>query len=86
MGSIGDNPGGLQNFRLGVNRNNDNSFLGFIDNVQIWNDANQDPAAIFAAGPGINQIAIPEPASLAIWSLVGLSLAGFGYYRTRRKK
>jgi len=29
---------------------------------------------------------VPEPASIAIWSLIGLGLAGFGYYRTRRKK
>lgn len=28
---------------------------------------------------------VPEPASIAIWSLIGLGLAGFGYYRTRRK-
>lgn len=30
--------------------------------------------------------AVPEPASVAIWSLLGLGLAGFGYYRVRRKK
>jgi hypothetical protein len=29
---------------------------------------------------------VPEPASIAIWSLVGLSLAGFGYCRWRRAK
>ena len=29
---------------------------------------------------------VPEPASIAIWSLIGLGLGGFGYYRTRRKK
>jgi hypothetical protein len=29
--------------------------------------------------------AIPEPASIAIWSLVGLGIAGFGYRRFRRK-
>ena len=29
---------------------------------------------------------VPEPASIAIWSLIGLGLAGFGYSRTRRKK
>lgn len=28
-------------------------------------------------------LAIPEPASIAIWSLIGLGLAGFGYYRIR---
>ena len=50
-------------------------FLGsanaaIIDNVQL--DANLP--------------AIPEPASIAIWSLTGLGLAGFGYFRFRRKK
>lgn len=29
---------------------------------------------------------VPEPTSIAIWSLIGLGLAGFGYYRVRRKK
>lgn len=28
---------------------------------------------------------VPEPASIAIWSLIGLGLACFGYYRNRRK-
>jgi len=29
---------------------------------------------------------VPEPASIAIWSLMGLGLAGFGVYRRRRKR
>ncbi len=29
---------------------------------------------------------VPEPASIAVWSLFGLGFAGFGYYRIRRKK
>jgi hypothetical protein len=28
---------------------------------------------------------VPEPASIAIWSLFGLGLVGFGLYRSRRK-
>ena len=32
------------------------------------------------------QQAVPEPASIAIWSLIGLGLAGFGYHGVRRKK
>ncbi|MCA9269923.1 MAG: hypothetical protein KDA41_15690, partial [Planctomycetales bacterium] len=28
----------------------------------------------------------PEPATLAVWSMLGVALAGFGYYRTRRKQ
>lgn len=30
--------------------------------------------------------AVPEPTSVAIWSLLGLGLAAFGYYRVRRQK
>ena len=30
--------------------------------------------------------AVPEPGSVAIWSLIGLGLAGFGVYRVRRKR
>jgi hypothetical protein len=29
---------------------------------------------------------VPEPASVAIWSFLGVGLAGFGYLRLRRKK
>ncbi len=30
--------------------------------------------------------AVPEPTSIATWSLIGLGLAGYGCYRLRRKK
>jgi len=68
--NFGDNPGGLQEFRIGINRNSDNSFSGLIDKVQIW-DSLEDAAAIYAAGPGAP---VPEPTTLLIWSL----LAGLG--------
>jgi hypothetical protein len=29
---------------------------------------------------------VPEPYSLAIWSLLGIALTGWGYYRVRRKQ
>jgi len=29
---------------------------------------------------------VPEPHSIALWSILGLGLAGFGYYRMRRKR
>ena len=71
VGNLGANPGGLQNFRLGINRNSDNSFDGFIDNVQIWNDSTVDAAAVFAAGPGLTA---PEPttATLGLLGILGL--------------
>lgn len=34
----------------------------------------------------ISAVSTPEPASIAIWSLIGLGLAGFGFYRVRRKQ
>ena len=38
-------------------------------------------------GSGVGVAAVvPEPSSIALWSLIGISLAGFGYYRKRRKK
>lgn len=78
---FGANPGGLQEFRIGINRNNDNSYNGFIDNVQIW-DTIEDPSAIFAAGPGLNAVpAIPEPSSLL---LVALGSCGIMCRRRRR--
>ena len=43
-----------------------------IDNFQLGTDFDFSAAAV------------PEPASVAIWTFLGL--AGFGYYRTRRKK
>ncbi|MCA9267660.1 MAG: PEP-CTERM sorting domain-containing protein, partial [Planctomycetales bacterium] len=32
----------------------------------------------------ILQVAVPEPATLAVWSLLGLALAGFGWLKRRR--
>ena len=31
-------------------------------------------------------VLIPEPASIAIWTMLGLAIAGLGYARQRRKK
>lgn len=31
-------------------------------------------------------LAVPEPTSIAIWSLLGLAFTGYGYYHIRRKK
>lgn len=72
------NPGGLQNFRLGINRNSSQSFEGYLDNVQIWDDNRRRASEIFEAGVGTQTV--PAPATLA---LIGLGLAGLGW--TRRK-
>lgn len=40
---------------------------------------------IFIFDQVVGSAAVPEPASIAIWSLIGLSLAGYGCFRARRK-
>ncbi len=59
-------------------------FAGDIAIFRLYDYAltNDEIAALFAAGSA----QVPEPTSIAIWSLLGLALAGFGYYRSRRKK
>ena len=42
------------------------------------NGAAIDELEVFAA-------AVPEPASVAIWTLLGLAAAGFGYRQRRRR-
>lgn len=67
--------------------NNNNSFEGFIDDFAVFDTAltDQDVRDIFNGAPIVAPAVIPEPASIAIWSLIGLGLAGFGYRRYRRK-
>ncbi|MCA9270784.1 MAG: hypothetical protein KDA41_20030, partial [Planctomycetales bacterium] len=46
-------------------------------------------AGTFARSYSVQAVAfapVPEPASIVVWSLIGLALAGFGYCRVRRKK
>lgn len=62
--------GGLQDFRLGVNRNGERGFAGDISEVSIYNDETWDDAkqtASFVAGP-----VIPEPAVLSLVLLTGI--------------
>ena len=49
------------------------NFMRVIDNPA-------DPSGISQ----LLQVAIPEPASIALWTLIGLVLAGFGIHRRRR--
>ena len=66
-------PGDIANFWIGITVPDD------IDGVL-------DGQAVFTLRQLGSVAAVPEPASIAIWSLIGLCFAGFGYYRTRRKK
>lgn len=61
------NPGGLQYFRLGVNRNSDNLYGMELANVKIYNDSEVSLADLNDEGPQL----IPEPTTglLALLSL-----------------
>ncbi|BDS08990.1 hypothetical protein NT6N_40300 [Oceaniferula spumae] len=76
LGTNDDNPGGLQNFRLGTNRNTDSFFRMDMSNVKIYDDADTPIATLFAEGPQL----VPEPSSTA---LLGLGVLGFVLRRRR---
>ena len=66
---------------------------GFLDDLAIFDyvltDAEITSIATGTVSPADflqTDAVVPEPASVAIWSVIGLGLVGFGYYRTRRKK
>lgn len=54
-------------------------FEGILDETQIGTIGTGDFTAF-----GVGQV-VPEPTSIAMWSLIGLGLAGFGYRRFKRK-
>lgn len=68
VASIGANPGGLQNFRLGTNRNTNRFWAGALDDVRAY-DSVEDPATLFAASR------LPEPVTAALLALGGIALA-----------
>ncbi|NWK55064.1 PEP-CTERM sorting domain-containing protein [Verrucomicrobiaceae bacterium N1E253] len=69
---IDTTPGGLQQFRLGVNRGDDSFLRMDMANVKIYDDASISLDTLLAEGPQLNTI--PEPSSSALLSLAGLSL------------
>ena len=73
VGSQGRNPGGLNFFRLGVNRNTDSLFRFDMANVKIYDDSTQSRVStLLAEGPGL----IPEPGTFALLAIgVGLLAA-----------
>lgn len=83
----GTNDGGLGDIfggQLGGDLAGFGAFDGDIASFRFFSSAlsAQDIQDLFDA----QQAAVPEPASVVIWSLLGLALTGFGYRRFRRKK
>ena len=88
---------GLGETLLGYNRWND----GITSDLGIGNQPSGNPDWTFAGTASAYTVknfyvlvappaseaapAVPEPASIASWSIIGLCLTGFGYYRRRRK-
>jgi len=71
VANLGANPGGLQNFRLGTNRNSNRFFQGGLDNVMVF-DSLENPVTLFTT------TALPEAPLVAMLGagLAGLALAG----------
>lgn len=67
-GNIGVNPGGLQNFRLGTNRNSDNFWQGDLDDVLVY-DSVEDPATLFASPPA----QVPEARLASLCGLIAIA-------------
>ena len=69
VSSLGSNPGGLQQFRFGVNRNTTQFWQGDLDQVLVF-DSIEDPGSLFAAPPA----SVPEPAPSALLAALALAL------------
>jgi len=67
--SLGANPGGLQNFRLGTNRNTSNFWQGDLDGVRVF-DSVEDPFALFGSPPA----SVPELGRAALLVAAALAL------------
>lgn len=59
-------------------------FRLYLDNGGASNNANEFRLDNIMLNASVN--VVPEPSSVAIWSLIGLGLAGFGYCRIRRNR
>lgn len=57
VGSSTENPGGLQFYRLGVNRNSDSLYAMEMANIQVWDDDNVSLDSLNTEGP----LLVPEP-------------------------
>ncbi len=70
--SLGANPGGLQFFRLGTNRNTNSFWQGDLDDVQVF-DSVEAPLGLFGGGSPVPE---PSTAGMLCLGLVGLARVG----------
>jgi len=77
VASLGANPGGLQNFRIGTNRNSNNFWQGDVDEVVVY-DSQEDPVALFNQGAPL-----PEPSPFAFIGAIVAALAAVQLRRLR---
>jgi len=59
--------------------------LPTIDGIPCWDGPVRPPGNGGANGGGGGVAAVPEPATLAVWGVLGLASTGAGYRRLRRK-
>ena len=78
---LNDDTNGTATFLLARNTPQPNGANSYVHGI-----ASTENTTIAGPSLDVTVAAVPEPASFAIWSLIGLGLTGFGYYRTRRKK
>lgn len=67
--SLGSNPGGLQNFRIGTNRNTTNFYAFTLDTVRVYDSVENplvipEPSAALLIGLGLIHLATPRRSAL----------------------
>ena len=72
----------LDQLSIGRFTNGGRQFDGLVDDVQIYNHT----LTFDELDALVNPAAVPEPASVAIWSAIGLGLLGFGFWRRKKRQ
>ncbi len=63
------------------------TFLDGVNTIEILNNNASGPGGSTGLGLDgtIDLLAVPEPASIAIWLLLGVSIGSFGFFRLRKR-
>jgi len=69
--NLGANPGGLQMFRLGTNRNTNRLYQMDLDDVRVY-DTLEDPALLFASASVVAEPALPAILAVGFAGLIAL--------------